>query len=102
LKYVLPAGAAGLLFYTLSSVLRSNPVQDNPIGLAGDPRGLPMLLIPVVIIILLLKGKHLLHGLLTGLMVGVILALIFKLMPFRQLFSLDLENFTASSFIITA
>ncbi len=100
LKYVLPAGAAGLVLYTLSSVLRNNPVQDKSTGLAGDPHGLPMLLIPVVIIYLLLKGKHLLHGLLTGLMVGVILALIFKLMPLRQLFSLDLKNFTASSFII--
>ena len=100
LKYVLPAGAVGLVFYTLSSVLRNNPVQDNSIGLTGEPQGLPMLLIPVVIIFLLLKGKHLLHGLLTGLMAGVILALIFKLMPLRQLFSLDLKNFTASSFII--
>lgn len=100
LKYVLPAGAAGLVFYTLSSVLRIQPVQDNSNGLAGDPRGLPMLLIPVVIIFLLLKGKHLLHGLLTGLMVGVILALILKLMPLRLLFSLDLENFSANSFII--
>ncbi len=100
LKYVLPAGAVGLVFYTLSSVLRNNPVQDNSTGLAGDPRGLPMLLIPVVIIFLLLKGKHLLHGLLTGLMAGVILALIFKLISFRQLFSLDLENFTANSIII--
>ena len=100
LKYVLPAGAVGLVFYTLSSVLRNNPVQDNSTGLTGEPQGLPMLLIPVVIIFLLLKGKHLLHGLLTGLMAGVILALIFKLMPLRQLFSLDLKNFTASSFII--
>ena len=100
LKYVLPAGAVALVFYTLSAVLRGQPAQNNAPELAGDPRGLPMLLIPVVIIFLLLKGRHLLHGLLAGLMVGVILALIFSLLPLSQLFSLDPENFTASSFII--
>jgi len=100
LKYVLPAGAASLVFYALSAALRGQPVQDNAPELAGDPRGLPMLLIPVVIIFLLLRGRHLLHGLLAGLMVGVVLALVFNLLPLSRLFSLDPENFTASSFII--
>jgi hypothetical protein len=100
LKYVLPAGAAALVFYALSAAFRGQPVQDNAPVLTGDPRGLPMLLIPVVIIFLLLKGRHLLHGLLAGLMVGVVLALVFNLMPLSRVFSLDPENFTARSFII--
>ena len=100
LKYVLPAGAAALVFYALSAALRGQPVQDNAPELAGDPRGLPMLLIPCVIIFLLLKGRHLLHGLLAGLMVGVVIAMIFNLLPLSQLFSLDPENFSASSFVI--
>jgi Na+/H+ antiporter NhaC len=100
LKYVLPAGAAALVFYVLSAALRGQPVQDSTPELAGDPRGLPMLLIPVVIIFLLLKGRHLLHGLLAGLMVGVALALVLNLLPLSQLFSLDPENFSANSFII--
>ncbi len=100
LKYVLPAGAVALVFYALSAALRGQTVQDIAPELAGDPRGLPMLLIPVVIIFLLLKGKHLLHGLLAGLMAGVALALVFNLMPLSRLFSLDPENFSASSFII--
>ena len=100
LKYVLPAGAAALVVYMLSAGLRSQPAQIGSPELAGDPRGLPMLLAPVVIIFLLLKGKHLLHGLLAGLMVGVIIALIFSLMPLNQIFSLDTANFSAHSFII--
>jgi len=100
LKYVLPAGAAALVFYALSAAFRGQPVQDNAPVLTGDPKGLPILLIPVVIIFLLLKGRHLLHGLLAGLMVGVVLALVFNLMPLSRVFSLDPENFTARSFII--
>jgi Na+/H+ antiporter NhaC len=100
LKYVLPAGAAALVFYALSAALKSQPRLAGVPEVAGNPRGLPMLLIPVVIIFLLLKGKHLLHGLLAGLMAGIIFALIFNLLPFDQFFSLDLKNFTARSFII--
>jgi len=100
LKYVLPAGAAGLIFYTISGMLKKQPVSSRTHDLAGDPGGLPMLLIPIVIIFLLLKGRHLLHGLLAGLMVGIALAITFNLLPLNRIFSLDLENFTARSFII--
>ena len=84
----------------VKEVIQRSPVLGSGPELAGDPQGLPMLLVPVVIIFLLLKGKHLLHGLLAGLMVGVIIALIFSLMPLNQIFSLDAANFSAHSFII--
>ena len=40
------------------------------------------------------------HGLLLGLVFGVVLGLISGLLSFDQLFSLDLDNFTAKSFLI--
>jgi Na+/H+ antiporter NhaC len=100
LKYVLPAGAAALIFYLLSSVFRDAPTAGNSLELAGDPRGLPMLIVPVVIIFFLLRGFHLLHGLLSGLIVGVVLGLILGLLPPQKLLALDLTNFKATSFII--
>jgi Na+/H+ antiporter NhaC len=100
LKYVVPAALAAVLFYALSAGLRSGPALENIPELTGSPRGLPMLAVPVVIILLLLRKKHLLHGLLVGLMVGVILGLILRLLPLSRLLALDLENFTAQSFII--
>lgn len=100
LKYVIPAASVAVAFYALSAGLRSNPAQDEVSGLAGSPMGLPMLIVPVVIIVLLLKKKHLLHGLLAGLMVGVILGLGLRLLPWNRIITLDLEQFSAQSFII--
>jgi Na+/H+ antiporter NhaC len=100
LKYVVPAAFVAVVFYALSAAWRTGAVQNNAPGLEGSPRGLPMLIVPVVIIVLLLKKKHLLHGLLAGLMVGVILGLTLKLLPLNRLLSLDLENYSAQSFVI--
>jgi Na+/H+ antiporter NhaC len=100
LKYVVPAAVVAVVFYALSAVLRSGPIRENAPDLAGSPRGLPMLVVPVVIILLLLKGKHLLHGLLAGLMVGVILGLGLNLLSWKRILVLDVEHFSALSFII--
>ena len=89
-----------IVFYSLSASLRSDPVRADFPELAGSPAGLPMLIVPVVIIVLLLKKRHLLHGLLAGLMVGVILGLSLSLLPWNRLLSLDLEQFSAHSFVI--
>ena len=59
-----------------------------------------MLLVPVLIISLLLGGRHLLQGLFFGLTLGVVIGLIFGLLPLDRLLALDRENFTATSFII--
>jgi Na+/H+ antiporter NhaC len=100
LKYVVPAAFVAVVFYVLSAGLRANPVLNVTPGLEGSPQGLPMLIVPVVIIVLLLKKKHLLHGLLAGLLVGVILGLSLKLLPLSRLLALDLENYSAQSFVI--
>ncbi len=100
LKYVIPAALVAIVFYALSAALKSDPGKANIPGLAGSPKGLPMLIVPIVIIVLLLKRKHLLHGLLAGLMVGVILGLSLNLLPWSRLFSLNLEQFSAQSFVI--
>jgi Na+/H+ antiporter NhaC len=100
MKYVIPAAVVAVVFYAISAVLQSSLVQKNVPGLEGSPRGLPMLIVPVVIIVLLLKKRHLLHGLLAGLMVGVILGLSLSLLPWNRLLALDLEQFSAQSFVI--
>jgi len=100
LKYVLPAAGLALVLYTASAILETGSAQVTAPELSGNPRGLPMLLVPTVIIALLLRGKHLLHGLLVGLMAGVLVGLAFGLLSVQQLLSLDLDNFTAKSFII--
>lgn len=99
-KYIIPAVLVAFLGYFLSAYFADNAITTIANNLTGDPKGLPMLLVPVLIIFLFLKGKHLLHGLLMGLMFGVVLGLILGLLPIDKLISLDLENMTAKSFVI--
>jgi len=100
LKYVIPSAVFALTGYLI--VAYSN-VNLTTIGIAenlGNPKGLPMLLVPALVIYLFLKGKHLLHGLLFGLLFGTVLGLILELLRLSEVLSLDLENFAARSFVI--
>lgn len=100
LKYIFPAAIFAFVSYGVSASIQQTEIISNTNELSGSPKGLPMLLVPVVIIYLFLKGKHMLHGLLFGLGFGVVLSLCFGLLEFSQLISLDLDNFRANSFII--
>jgi len=80
-KYIIPAFILALIGYFLSAHFSTGMLPSTGQELVGDPKGLPMLLVPALIIFLFLKGKHLLHGLLLGLMFGVVLGLILGLLP---------------------
>ena len=101
LKYVLPA--VGLAFFGFLMVALLQPpvmLKATVSEIGGNPKGLPMLLVPAYIIYLFLKGKHLLHGLLFGLLFGTLLGLLIGLLSPESILSLDLENFVAKSFVI--
>lgn len=100
LKYVFPAALFALVCYFVVAYNNSSVSTINENVMLGDPKGLPMLLVPAFIIYLFLKGKHLLHGLLFGLLFGTVLGLVLGLLPLTEVISLDLENFAAKSFII--
>ncbi len=100
LKYVFPAALFALVCYFIVAYNTSDVSAVNENLLLGNPKGLPMLLVPVFIIYLFLKGKHLLHGLLFGLLFGTLLGLVLGLLPLSEIISLDLENFAARSFVI--
>lgn len=100
IKYIVPATLLALIGYYFSATINGASVTNSAYEIVGDPKGLPMLIVPIVIIILFLKGKHLIYGLLTGLVVGVVIGLSFGLLPIDKLFALDLANISATSFII--
>ena len=99
-KYIIPAFILALIGYFLSAHLSTGLLPKSGNELVGNPKGLPMLLVPALIIFLFLKGKHLLHGLLLGLLFGTVLGLLLSLLPFDKVLSLDLDNFVAKSFVI--
>ncbi len=100
IKYILPVALLALIAFGISAGTATDSVNNKEWTANGSPDGLPMLLIPVLIIFLFLKGKHLFVGLISGLMFGIVLGFSLGLLPMDQLISLDLENFTAKSFII--
>jgi len=100
LKYVLPTAAVALCLYVISAAVGKGDLGTQSLEISGSPKGLPMILAPVVVIALLLAGRHLLEGLLGGLMVGVVVGLGFGLLSPAKLLSLDLENFSSQSFVI--
>ncbi|MFQ5741580.1 MAG: Na+/H+ antiporter NhaC family protein [Acidobacteriota bacterium] len=98
LKYVLPAAALALVLYLATGGESGTPAAE--LALSGNPRALPMILVPLLILTLLLRGRHLLEGLLLGLLAGVALGLSLGLLPPHRILSLDPSHFTAHSFII--
>ena len=99
LKYVLPAGAAALLFYIFFGG-GGGAAEAAAITAGGNAKGLPMLAVPVLIIVLLLRGRHLLEGLLFGLLCGTVLGLSLGLLDWPRLLFLDTAQMRAESFVI--
>jgi Na+/H+ antiporter NhaC len=99
LKYAMPAAGLALIAY-IAVASRGAAAQLEALALAGDPRGLAMVVVPIVVIALLLSRRHLLHGLLAGVMVGLVVGLAAGMLPPERLLSLDREHFTARSVII--
>ena len=100
IKYSVPAGLIALLFFYLNAEIQGGNPISGVAELEGNPSGLPMILVPITIIYLLLRGRHLLEGLLLGLAIGVLLGVTAGLLPWERLLALDRDNFTATSFII--
>ena len=100
IKYAIPASLIALLFFYLNAAMQGGNSISDTVEWEGDPSGLPMILVPVTILYLLLRGRHLLEDLLLGLTIGVVLGISTGLLPWDRLLALDRDNFTATSFII--
>ncbi|MEZ5289358.1 MAG: hypothetical protein R2712_32070 [Vicinamibacterales bacterium] len=69
LKYVLPAAFVAL---TVFVVFGGGAAASTPPPDAAGARGLPMLIVPALVIALLLRGRHLVEGLLFGVLAAVV------------------------------
>ncbi|MFQ6083353.1 MAG: Na+/H+ antiporter NhaC family protein [Candidatus Aminicenantia bacterium] len=100
LKYAFPAGILALILYITfgqGSLIQGGieTIQEK-----AHPAGLPMIVVPIVIIILCLSQRHLLEALFWGIVVGCLVGLSFKLISFKDLFSLDVKNRAAQGIIL--
>jgi len=99
LKYVLPAAMIALVVYAVAGGARSQ-TGDSIAAAVGRPDGLPMILIPVMVIGLLLKKRHLVESLIAGAVAAIVLGLSLGLLQPDQLLRFETGSFTARSVVI--
>ncbi len=110
LKYVIPAGLAALVASALLALgapaLGASPAatasrEAAPVTAVADAAGaFPMLLVPVVVIVLLIRRRHLLVGLFAGIALALVMGLALgRLAPERILY-IDRAAFGAKGLII--
>ncbi|TKJ35843.1 hypothetical protein CEE39_00500 [bacterium (candidate division B38) B3_B38] len=100
LKYAFPAGGIALILYIIFGQGSTAIQEVDAIAQTASPRGLPMLLVPVLIVILCLKGRHLLEALFWGMLTGCLTGILFGLITFKDLFRLEREAGTAQGIIL--
>ena len=97
LRYALPAAAVAILAYSL---LGGADGAASTAELVASPRGLPMLLAPALTLVLLLRKRHLVEGLLAGIAAALVLGLAFGLLEPGEIFYIDAERFGARGLVV--
>jgi Na+/H+ antiporter NhaC len=101
LRYAIPAAiAAGTVFFLGGGGAPADPALAAAAEGASHAASLPMVLAPIVVIVLLLKNRHLLEGLLLGNLAAILVALGLGLVSFEQLIYLDLASYGARGILI--
>ncbi len=100
MRYALPAALISLLVFGLWG-----GGAPAPGALVGEeeagPRGLVMLAVPALVIFLLLRRRHLIEGLMMGILAAVLLGLAAGQFTATELFFLDREAYSAGGLILT-
>jgi len=98
LKYALAAAIPSLFIFLIFGGNNSNTNYQH--NTAINYYSLFMLLSPLVVIYLCLKGKNILSSLLLGIFTALLVSVVFQLLPLSKIFSLDPLNFSATSIFI--
>ena len=97
LKYVLPAALAAVAVY---AAVGGGWAPGRSGGALGRPDGLPMALVPVLVIAMMLGRRHLVEALMAGAVAAAVLGLALgRLLP-GQLLRIEEGSFAAKSLVI--
>ena len=100
LKYVLPAGLAAMLASAALDAAMGPAAGVTGSALAVSARGLPMLLIPPLVVGLLIRRRHLVEGLLLGILATALLGLALGLLEPSAIVHIDRASFAAKGLIV--
>lgn len=99
LKYVLPAAGIAVIVALIFGAGPA-PAEARAAVATASARGLPMALVPALVIALLLGRRHLVEALLGGVIAAAGLGLALGVIAPDQLLRIDAESFTARSLVI--
>ena len=97
LKYAIPAAAVALLVFVLfgGAGTAAEGLQTEP-----DALGLLMLAVPALVLTVLIRQRHLVEGLIYGIVSASLLGLALGRFGFADLLSIDQDNFTATGLLL--
>ena len=98
LRYALLAAGMALVAY-IALGWSETAVAGRP-DIAGQAKPLVMLAVPALVLTLLLRGHHLLEGLIFGNLLAVLIGLVFGLVEPQALMHIDSERFAARGVLI--
>jgi Na+/H+ antiporter NhaC len=99
MKYALPAaGFALLVFWALGS--GSGEVEGGVLEGNAGGAGLVMLAVPVLVIVLLIRKRHLVEGLMMGILAAAVLGLVTGQFGWTDLLYVDADRFAAGGLVL--
>jgi Na+/H+ antiporter NhaC len=100
MRYALPAAFLALIVF--SAFGGGAPAAGSVPGAAGQagPGGLVMLAVPAFVIALLVRRRHLVEGLMMGILAAAVLGLVTRQFTMADLFFLDREAYSANGLLL--
>jgi len=99
MRYALPAAGVAVVAFAILGGDDGVRISAGDAG-SGDPVGLAMLAIPILVLGLLLRRKHLVVGLFTGIAAAIALGMTLGRFGTADLFAIDADNFIASGVLL--
>lgn len=100
IKYAVVAGAVtllGYIFFALTSAAGTSSAQDMQV----QPLGLIMLVVPITLVYLMIKGHHFVTALLYCTFGGFVIGLLFGLITLPDILSVDGNTFSVGGIIVS-
>jgi Na+/H+ antiporter NhaC len=99
MKYALPAAAVAMVFFFFFGA-GNGAAQSTALDGAEGAAGLIMLAVPLLVIVLLIRKRHLVEGLMMGILAGAVLGLVSGQFTWSELFYVDRGGFSAGGLIL--
>ncbi|MFD1707355.1 Na+/H+ antiporter NhaC family protein [Siminovitchia sediminis] len=99
LKYAAAAGVITIGLYIIFALIQSGSSTVTPPD-EINPLGLIMLLVPIILLFFMIRGKDLVESLLYSNAIGIVLGLVCGLIGFSNILSINREEFSAGGIIL--